>query len=287
MYRPVTPLVRAAAAALCLIACSSNDQESNAKASAAIDAASVTNTVTIRGGDFAFDMSSDATAGMVNFKFFNDGPGIHHATIVRLDSGKSVDDLKAALKTPGPPPRWMVPVGGPNAPDPRAESNATLNLQAGNYAVVCFVDVPGGVPHFTKGMVHALTVKPSTRPAGAAPNADIKVTLNDYVFAESKPLSAGTHTFAVTNGAAQPHELEILKLAPGKTAKDVGDWMVKPVGPPPASLVGGMAAMAPGGPAYFTADITPGNYVIICFVPDAKDGKPHFQHGMMKIETVS
>jgi hypothetical protein len=33
---------------------------------------------------------------------------------------------------------------------------------------------------------------------------------------------------------------------------------------------------------YFTADLTPGNYVLLCFVPDAKDGKAHMEHGMVK-----
>jgi hypothetical protein len=33
---------------------------------------------------------------------------------------------------------------------------------------------------------------------------------------------------------------------------------------------------------YFTADLTPGEYLLICFLPDAKDGKPHFVHGMMQ-----
>jgi hypothetical protein len=29
-------------------------------------------------------------------------------------------------------------------------------------------------------------------------------------------------------------------------------------------------------------DLASGNYGLICFVPDAKDGKPHLAHGMMQ-----
>jgi hypothetical protein len=32
--------------------------------------------------------------------------------------------------------------------------------------------------------------------------------------------------------------------------------------------------------------MTPGNYVMLCFLPDAKDGKPHLDHGMVKEFTV-
>jgi hypothetical protein len=34
--------------------------------------------------------------------------------------------------------------------------------------------------------------------------------------------------------------------------------------------------------AFITADFTPGEYALICFLPDAKDGKPHFAHGMIQ-----
>jgi hypothetical protein len=37
----------------------------------------------------------------------------------------------------------------------------------------------------------------------------------------------------------------------------------------------------------FTADFVPGKYALICFLPDAKDGKPHFMHGMVQEVTVN
>jgi hypothetical protein len=33
---------------------------------------------------------------------------------------------------------------------------------------------------------------------------------------------------------------------------------------------------------YFSADFVPGSYALICFLPDVKDGKPHFVHGMVQ-----
>ena len=42
-----------------------------------------------------------------------------------------------------------------------------------------------------------------------------------------------------------------------------------------------------GAQGSFTADLTPGDYGFICFVPDAKDGKPHLAHGMMRTITVN
>ena len=44
--------------------------------------------------------------------------------------------------------------------------------------------------------------------------------------------------------------------------------------PPPAKPIGGIAGIEHGMSETFTANFTPGNYAFICFIPDAKDGKP-------------
>ncbi len=242
--------------------------------------------VTVHAKDFAYQAPDSVPAGYVAFTLVNDGPGIHHGTIIRLDSGKTATDLVTALAHPGPMPAWAVALGGPNAPAPGASSNGTVLLTPGNYVMLCFVDVPGGVPHFMKGMFHPFVVTPSTV-ATAAPAADDSITLVDYTFQFAKPLSTGHHTFAITNGGTQPHELEMVKLAPGKTANDLLAWLNKPEGPPPGDPLGGAAFEAPGNTTYYSADLTAGNYLLICFVPDAKDGKPHFMHGMMQTITLN
>ena len=58
-------------------------------------------------------------------------------------------------------------------------------------------------------------------------------------------------------------------------------------GPPPAVPVGGVGVLEQGMRATFTADLTAGDYGLICFVPDVKDGKMHLVHGMMKNIKVS
>ena len=72
-----------------------------------------------------------------------------------------------------------------------------------------------------------------------------------------------------------------------RTLGDLMAWLSKMEGPPPGKAVGGVAGMAPGLNEYFTADFSSGTrYVLICFIPDAKDGKPHFAHGMAQQITV-
>jgi hypothetical protein len=239
--------------------------------------------VRVTGEDFKFDAPATIQAGLTEFRFLNKGPAIHHMALLKLEGGKTLEDLKSVLANPnhGPPPAWITELGGPNAPAPGLESNATINLEPGNYALICFVDI-GGPPHFMKGMVKGLQVVAEPGPVAPAPRADAIATLFDYNFKISAPISAGTRTIRVVNEAKQHHEVELVQLNPGSTVADFMKWMEKMDGPPPGKALGGVAGIAPGMSQSFTADFAPGNYALICFLPDATDGKPHFVHGMIQ-----
>lgn len=245
-----------------------------------------THTATIYAKDFAFEAPDSISAGLVNFHLVNDGQTLHHVSLVRLDSGKTLADFEAAAKNPGPPPAWAVSVGGPNAPDPGKTSDAAFDLKEGNYVLLCFVDIPGNVPHFMKGMIQPLKVTAPVGTPAVAPTADVTITLADYNFMVKGALTAGKHTIKVENAGPQDHELEIIRLAEGKTMKDLGEWMKAPQGPPPASAIGGVSGVVKSSGGYATVELTKGNYVLVCFVPDAKDGKAHLEHGMVKNFTV-
>ena len=125
------------------------------------------------------------------------------------------------------------------------------------------VDIPDHVPHFAKGMIHPLKVTAATGPAAAEPTADATVSLADYSFTTQGSLTAGKHTIKVVNKGPQPHEVELVRLAPGKTMKDANEFMDKAYagkadGPPPFDALGGIASEVPGMSEYFTADLTPG-----------------------------
>ena len=86
----------------------------------------------------------------------------------------------------------------------------------------------------------------------------------------------------VVDVKSQPHEFMIVRLPAGKTIQDVMAWVAHPVGLPPAETIEGIAPMQPGTVAYGAVDFKPGHYVLLCLVPDAKDGKAHALHGMVE-----
>ncbi len=268
-----------------LAACATKDasKSANASDSTTAVAAAKPHQMTVVATDYKFDAPDEVPAGMMTIHLVDNGSELHHVAFVKLNDGKSVTDIEQAMKTNGPMPSWAVDYGGVNPPHPGGGmATTTQMLEPGNYALMCFVPSADGVPHFAKGMVRPLTVTASKDASTPAPVADIDMTLNNYSFTTSKPITAGRHTIKIENAASQSHELVIARLAPGKKAEDLPAWVEKQVGPPPGEPIGGVPAMTKGATAFVTADFTPGDYAFVCFLPDAKDGKPHFTHGMVK-----
>jgi hypothetical protein len=276
-----------------LAACSAKDAAKPADAGtpASATVAAAPKEVTITAKEFAFDAPDTISAGLVSLKLVNQGQQLHHVQLARLSDGKTYADLMEGMKTmkPGsPPPPWMHDVAGPNSPVPGGgESPLMVPLEAGNYAILCFIPGPDGVPHVMKGMSRALTVIPSTTAAAPMPTADVTATMTDYAWEVTPSISAGKHLIKISNNAAQSHEMFIGLLAPGKTAQDVVKWVEKMDGPPPVKPMGGISGMATGGVAYLPVNLEKGDYALFCFLPDAKDGKLHAEHGMVKPFTVN
>lgn len=239
------------------------------------------NVISVVATDYAFEMPSSMPAGLTTIRFSNKGKELHHIYLVKVEKGKKPEDVLAYFKAGGPPPKWMKPVGGPNAPAPGEETVFTSTLEAGDYVALCVIPSPGGPPHVMKGMLKPITVTASARKA-AVPVADITLTLSDYNFAFSKPLSPGKHVIAVRNTGKQPHEFFMAQLMPGKSPMDMAKFAENPVGVPPGKPMGGITDIMPGDVVYLQVDVPKAEFAFMCFTPDMKDGKPHLAHGMIQ-----
>jgi len=247
--------------------------------------------VTVTTVDYAFQAPDTVAAGRTTLRLVNRGKDFHHIWLIKLEGGHTLPELAEAAKKQGLMPKWAVDVGGPNSPMPGGESSATLDLEPGKYVMVCVIPaMTDGQPHFMKGMMKELTVaaRPAVEQAGktVAPAPDVTMTLDDYRFDSSAPITTATKTIRIRNAAAQSHEVVIMKLDAGVTPEQFLQALEKPQGPPPGKILGGVTGIARGRTIDLTASFTPGDYTLLCFVPDAKDGKPHIAHGMVKNFTV-
>lgn len=281
------PRPRGAALLVVLVACSPKPP---ARAPSA-------NVVTITATDYAFAAVDTIPAGLTTLRMVNQGREPHQAVIYGA-SGKTFAELEAVAVPKGSVAEWwhaflaIHPTfpGGAGAVMARDTSVITANLTPGNYVIACFIPSPDGTWHVQKGMYRRLVVTPAAAGATAAaePPSDLTVTLSDYAFTTSAPVTAGTHTIRIENTGPQVHELTVERLAPGKTLADWQRWAQGGMKGQPVSIpIGGFTGPDQGKVGWVTLTFTPGDYLFLCYVPDAKDGAPHLVHGMVKQITVS
>jgi hypothetical protein len=237
----------------------------------------------ITAGDYTFEAPESVSAGWVNVKLNNTGQEPHHVQFMRLNDGVTLDQFIEALQQGEGPALALVSLrGGVGQVMGETPANqATLDLPAGTYVLVCFVPSPDGVPHIAKGMLRPLMV---VDPAGTAgePQASVTVTMRDFAFDQPDTLPAGPTTIRLDNAGPQFHEWNLLQLAEGASADSVVAWFADPAGPPPFSTVGGINGLDAGLHGYVQADLPAGQYLAICFIPDPASGAPHFALGMAR-----
>lgn len=237
--------------------------------------------------DYGYTGPSEVPAGLTKLTMMNKGKELHQIALMQLTGGKTYKDYTTYAESAGetdPMPEWLVPAGGPVVAAPTMQASAFVDLQAGAYVLLCAIPDANGVPHFKLGQVGTLQVTEAAAdaPSAAAPETDVSIELADFAFVPPSDVTAGAHVFSVTNGGEQPHEAVLMKLDEGATAAEVAAAFAPGAsGPPPAMPVGGVAPIAPGASQFFPADLGPGRYALLCFLPDPASGKPHVELGMM------
>lgn len=239
--------------------------------------------ITIKANDFSFDAPAQIEAGLVKVNLVNDGQEPHHAQIVRLNEGVTLEQFQTALQQ-GPEAALPLAVaaGGPGIIDPGLSSQVILDLSPGQYLLLCFVPGHDGLPHLAKGMVKPIeVVARADQVKVVKPKADATIKLLDFSFILPAKIDAGPQVWQVVNEGSQPHEILLIKLVEGKTRADVQAFMESPHGAPPFVNVGGFQAIHPGETGWLNLNLTPGEYVALCYVPDPASGHAHLEMGMV------
>lgn len=238
-----------------------------------------------------FEPLEDVTAGPAQLNLVNEGMEPHHVQLVKLNEGVTMDDVGTALATGNPGALLEIGsfAGGTGVVDPGSEStaDALVDLEEGTYVMLCFIEGPDGLPHLAKGMVEAFEVGPAGADAAELPAPDVTVNMVDFGYDANELPSSGVVELVNTSDA-QAHEMTLLRLAEGKTGQDVAAFFDgEAPGPPPFSAVGGIQGLMPGASQLLVMeDAAPGEYLMICQIPDPADGVPHAAKGMALPATV-
>jgi uncharacterized cupredoxin-like copper-binding protein len=251
-------------------------------------------TITTRG--MSYEISGDPHPGNIDITFDNPDDVAHEAQIVRLVDGKTADDLFSDLKSGGEEAASADLAGSPE--DMTYGTPALLyggektevvsdTIEAGEYAVLCFLPGPDGMPHVAMGMIAGLTVAGDE--VDSTPDADGTVSLADDGI--TLPDDFGSGTYAVTNTGTTPHSFSVASLdgSIDDLFSYVGGQFAQnqPIDGGPGSLVGGVATLKPGQTAWLVIDLPAGHYGYVSTVQGDDPTDTDYSRGLHGEFTVS
>ena len=228
-------------------------------------------------------------AGLTTIRLQNDGTVPHSLVVFDIDEGHTVDDVARELTGQFWPESWAPAIGEVSA-EPGESNEWTVRLEKGLYAATDWTVGPDQVPHVARGVFTGFEVTASEGPEIAWDSDVIEIELGDFFFTGLQDLPAGRNTFRLVNlSDEQDHMLLFVPLGDGQTVVDMfGDYVYERVGGTldfePAAEIGWIG---PGQEVEYSVDLDPGNYAVVCLLPDGHPGTPHSNLGMLGQITVS
>jgi uncharacterized cupredoxin-like copper-binding protein len=247
-------------------------------------------TLTVMATDYSLTAPAAVPAGLTRVMIMNHGNEGHQAALVRLESGRTRDEYLGALaQSLDAASEVGTFVAGPNGSAPGDTSEVTAELKPGHYLVLCLIPSPDGTPHVLKGMITELDATAAKQAAKKTSRAPV-VRLREFEFRVPKKFVQAVSTGApidVVNDGKQAHEMVVSRLPDGVEIADIVNWYDHPLFtpepyPPPQIDVGGTTMIAPGGRARLRLALPPGDYALLCFLPDGPiaSGMSHLHQGM-------
>lgn len=239
--------------------------------------------------DYSFEGPAEVQAGWTRLRLENHGDEWHLMSLMRLDDGKTADDMWAALNDQqSPPPEWLTEYGAPSGIASGGWTEVTVNLRPGTYVMICFISDANGRPHFDLGMTKELRVVGPEVTSPPNIGADATLDLVEFGFG-GQPPQAGDRVLAVRNLGEQDHELLVVRLDPGATGLGWSEALFAMFDPnitdapaPPGIPVGGTTFIAPGETQYVTVPFESGyRYAYLCYYWDEEQGESHHDLGML------
>jgi hypothetical protein len=131
-------------------------------------------------------------------------------------------------------------------------------------------------------VLSAYVVAAASQATTGAPIPEITIKAADYSFEAPAQIEAGPVVLTLVNNGQETHHAQLARLNQGVTMdKFLATLKEDPEATMPMlTFVGGPGLLDPGLSQQVTLELTPGQYVLLCFIP-AHDGVPHLAKGMI------
>lgn len=238
--------------------------------------------VTIVAEEYRFTGPDRIAGGWNLITLENRGRDTHHVQFLKLAIGKTAKEFREVLAADSTQlPSWVTRYGGVNGVMPGDEASVMIDLDPGEYILICGIPDEHGRPHVIHGMSKTLSVGEREAERLASPSHTHVLSMKEFTYTFDKPITAGNQTILVRNEGEQAHEVLILALEPGASVMDFLDFFRPGIPRNPAGrTIGGVTGLAPGRQAFLPLQAEPGRYGILCFLADPILRRPHFMEGM-------
>ena len=230
------------------------------------------------------ELPAEVSAGLVLVVAHNQTEAFANLDVAQLPADVSVDDFLAVGDVI---PEWaagVVLAGGLELP-PMTSASAVLSLTAGDYTVIATTDPALASPSAS------LTVTGEADPnaAGTIP-ATAAIDLGAYVFDIPASIESGPQIWQITNSHNVLHHAVIFQTDALHTSDEVLEGLMANMMETPvaegfsletATPVFGTPILSGGQTVWIEADLAPGYYAAICFLPDPGSETPHAAQGMI------
>ena len=253
-----------------------------------------------------FQMPDSISSGWHTFKYDNKSNETHFFLVDKYPEGLSIENMEREV---GPVfqqgmdliiegkteegieafnqlPEWffkVVFVGGSGLLSPKSSSMTTLKLEPGYYIIECYVKMPNGTFHSNMGMVTSLIVTSEvSEVVPPKPTNEIVISGKEGIVVKDSVIG-GKQIFSVYFKDQMVHEnfvghdINLVRINEGADISILEAWInwADPKGlisPAPVgfTFLGGVNDMPGGSKAYFEVDLSPGTYVLISEVPNAR-----------------
>ena len=244
--------------------------------------------------EYSFTISPDPSGGLkpgwTLLRFHNLGAEAHQVMFAHIKDGVDLATLAAAGagdSSGAGAIDFVDMVGGVSYIGAGQDTTAMVNLTEGLVMAMCYVPDANGVAHALMGMTAPLVISAppdattSSAPAPSGQDVLGTITLSDAGYEMPEDMDAGWYRVQNTDSAV--HELALLRLgrpiADEQTKLVVEDLAANRTPSVTIEAVGGMGAISPGFDGYLYLDLDQGEYLVVDFMPDPGDPRPHMLDG--------
>jgi hypothetical protein len=243
------------------------------------------NSLTVTASEYTYKLSGIPKSGWTQVTLNNTGTEYHMMLAVSLKKGTTLAQVKTAVAA-GDPQTALQSIGSngfllgmPFFVGPGEKTTTIAKLNAGHYAILCFLTAPDGTPHAAHGMIKILDVGKAKSNLTPPKKGVVDASTSDSAITLPNGTLPAHGWVKVATTASEPRDFTIAQYATSTTTFEEANQYFndlfstgKPAASAPAVIVGNISSFPKGTVVYLQLDLKPGRHAVVSDTDSDDDG---------------